>query len=259
MRNRVRSAALFASVALTVSLDAYAQIRVGAELQVNTFTDHRQGAAAVSADAGGAFVVVWDSQFEDGAYTGIFARRSTPPSIWPMTSGRDRPLRCWATSSLDSFRARAPRRALCFESTSIPATTSSILPWRPRAGATSSSSGRADGDGVVLPLTDGLLALRYMFNFSGASLTTGAVGGACTRCSAATIVVYLDDLALALDLDDNGVKDPLTDGLLVLRYLFANFAFLGRNHRSTCTQSVPPQDSGVVALFASNRVLARSS
>ncbi len=34
-----------------------------------------------------------------------------------------------------------------------------------------------DGDGALAPLTDGLLLLRYLFGFSGATLTTGALGG----------------------------------------------------------------------------------
>ncbi len=49
-----------------------------------------------------------------------------------------------------------------------------------------------DGDGEVLPLTDGLLILRSLFGFSGATLTTGAVDLAdCTRCDAAAIGPFL--------------------------------------------------------------------
>ncbi len=42
-----------------------------------------------------------------------------------------------------------------------------------------------DGNGSVAPLTDGLLVLRYLFGFTGATLITGAVDVAgCTRCNA---------------------------------------------------------------------------
>jgi hypothetical protein len=51
-----------------------------------------------------------------------------------------------------------------------------------------------DGNGAVDPLTDGLLALRFLFGFTGSTLTSGAVGGGCTRCSAATIEAYLSTL-----------------------------------------------------------------
>ena len=43
-----------------------------------------------------------------------------------------------------------------------------------------------DGDGQSDPLTDGLLLLRYLFGFTGATLITGAVDLVnCTRCTAA--------------------------------------------------------------------------
>ena len=48
-----------------------------------------------------------------------------------------------------------------------------------------------DGNGQVAPLTDGLLAMRWAFGFRGASLTTGAVGPGCSRCTAAKIEAHL--------------------------------------------------------------------
>jgi hypothetical protein len=51
-----------------------------------------------------------------------------------------------------------------------------------------------DGDGQYLPLTDGLLLLRFGFGFTGNTLITGAVGPGCTRCDAPSITVYLQSL-----------------------------------------------------------------
>ena len=51
-----------------------------------------------------------------------------------------------------------------------------------------------DGDGKFLPLTDGLLLLRFAFGFSGATLVTGAVGPGCTRCDGPSITAYLQSL-----------------------------------------------------------------
>jgi hypothetical protein len=45
-----------------------------------------------------------------------------------------------------------------------------------------------------VPLSDGLLVLRFLFGFSGAALTTGAVGVDCTRCEAEEIEAYLSGL-----------------------------------------------------------------
>jgi hypothetical protein len=77
-----------------------------------------------------------------------------------------------------------------------------------------------DGNGELVALTDGLLAVRYFFGFTGGALINNAVGAGCSRCSSSAIVGYLDGLGLAIDIDGNGSFGPLTDGLLVLRYLF---------------------------------------
>ena len=69
-------------------------------------------------------------------------------------------------------------------------------------------------------LTDGLLVIRHLFGLTGTSLTAGVLGATATRTDAATVLAYFDAMGLALDIDGNGRVDALTDGLLVLRYLF---------------------------------------
>ena len=50
-----------------------------------------------------------------------------------------------------------------------------------------------DGSGVAEPLTDGVLILRRLFDFSGPALTTGAVDvELCTRCDAEAIEPWID-------------------------------------------------------------------
>ena len=77
-----------------------------------------------------------------------------------------------------------------------------------------------DGDGTTQPLTDGLLVLRFLFGFGDGVLIAGAVDADCTRCDAPAIEAYLDQISDLLNVDGNPVKDPLTDGLLILRHLF---------------------------------------
>jgi alpha-N-arabinofuranosidase len=81
-----------------------------------------------------------------------------------------------------------------------------------------------DGNAQAKPLTDGLLVLRYLFGFRGETLTDGVVASDCTRCTAEEIEDYLQAILdmddTLLDVDDNGQAKSLTDGLLVLRYLF---------------------------------------
>jgi Zn-dependent metalloprotease/alpha-tubulin suppressor-like RCC1 family protein len=77
-----------------------------------------------------------------------------------------------------------------------------------------------DADGEAKPLTDGLLVIRYLFGFSGDSLTAGAIGGTAQRTSADYIMAYLSDAESELDIDGDGEATPLTDGLVLIRSLF---------------------------------------
>jgi hypothetical protein len=77
-----------------------------------------------------------------------------------------------------------------------------------------------DQSGSITPLTDGLLLLRYIFGFTGTTLTNSAVGPNCDLCDAAGIEPYIASLLGALDVDDDGSITALTDGLLILRHLF---------------------------------------
>lgn len=48
---------------------------VGSEFQINTYTTSNQQSAAVAADASGNFVVVWQSDGQDGSGSGVFGQR----------------------------------------------------------------------------------------------------------------------------------------------------------------------------------------
>ena len=65
------------------------------------------------------------------------------------------------------------------------------------------------------------MLLRYLFGFRGDTLINGAVASNATRNTVADIETYLQTLAQGVaDIDGDGRADALTDGLLVLRYLF---------------------------------------
>ena len=51
-----------------------------------------------------------------------------------------------------------------------------------------------DGDGTTSALKDGLLFLRRLFGFTGATLVAGVVGDGCTRCDAPAIESYIGGL-----------------------------------------------------------------
>jgi hypothetical protein len=70
-------------------------------------------------------------------------------------------------------------------------------------------------------LTDGVLILRHLFGFSGASLVSGAVDLVeCAQCTSSDIAARLAVIQPLLDIDGDGQLDPLTDGVLVERWLF---------------------------------------
>ena len=76
-----------------------------------------------------------------------------------------------------------------------------------------------DGDGAVAVGTDGLLALRHLFGFTGQALIEDALSSGATRTTPAQIQSYLVALGAALDIDLDGRRDALSDGLLLMRAL----------------------------------------
>jgi T5SS/PEP-CTERM-associated repeat protein/autotransporter-associated beta strand protein len=77
-----------------------------------------------------------------------------------------------------------------------------------------------DGNNIYDALSDGLLIIRYLFGLTGPALTNGALGGTASRTDPAAIKSYLDGIRTSLDIDGNGTADALTDGMLIIRYLF---------------------------------------
>jgi hypothetical protein len=98
--------------------------------------------------------------------------------------------------------------------------TPSITPTATRTPTMGPNPLDADGNQSTTALEDGLLILRFLFGFEGTQLTTGVVGQGCTRCDSGSIVSYLAWLGGVLDIDGDGEIEPLTDGMLVARYLF---------------------------------------
>ncbi|NDG94116.1 MAG: hypothetical protein EBY55_13390, partial [Gammaproteobacteria bacterium] len=101
-----------------------------------------------------------------------------------------------------------------------------------------------DCSGEAKALTDGLLVLRYLFGFRDEALTAQAVEG--NRTSPADIEAYLESLEPELDLDGDGVVQPLTDGLILMRSLFG---FSGESLISGATAlNAPNQTAEAIAV-----------
>jgi hypothetical protein len=191
-------------------------LALGAELQINSYTPSDQRDVAIAMAESGDFVIAWASFLQDGSSDGIFARQFD-------SSGTALGAALQINSFTDSTQI-APAVA-------AGANGAFVVVWQSfgqDAGGEGIFGQRLvtfapldlDADGVVGPLTDGLMGLRFLFGFSGASLIAGAVGPACNRCSAPAIESYTNGLGLVLDVNGSGVLGPLTDGLLLIRYLF---------------------------------------
>ena len=59
----------------------FAGIPQGAEFRVNTYTTMIQARPSVAMDAGGNFVIAWESQGQDGAGYGVYAKRFTAAGV----------------------------------------------------------------------------------------------------------------------------------------------------------------------------------
>ena len=88
------------------------------------------------------------------------------------------------------------------------------------AGTIPAGSIDIDGNGEYKALTDGLLLLRGMFGLTGDALIGGAVASDAVYTTSVDIEARIAMLGTLADIDGNGDVSALTDGLLVLRYLF---------------------------------------
>ena len=76
-----------------------------------------------------------------------------------------------------------------------------------------------DGNGSADALTDGLMLMRYAFGIKGLAMTENAVATD-AALTPEQVVNAMDDAMIIADIDDNGGMSALTDGLILLRYLF---------------------------------------
>jgi len=77
-----------------------------------------------------------------------------------------------------------------------------------------------DDDDQILPLTDGLLLMRYLFGFREAALIEGVSMEAAGRQTSAEIADFIEVNQSFFDIDGDGDVQALIDGLLFIRYLF---------------------------------------
>jgi hypothetical protein len=76
-----------------------------------------------------------------------------------------------------------------------------------------------DGDGNADALTDGLMMIRYLFGLRAELVTFSAMSDNSTL-SPEEVIAEIEAALDIMDIDADGEFNALTDGLLLLRYLF---------------------------------------
>ena len=168
-----------------------AGVALASEFLVNTHSLDAQQYPMVAAGTDGDFVIVWESANQDSSGFGVFGRSFSSAGVALASEFQ-----------VNTYVDGAQR----YPQVGAAANGNFVVAWQSYAQDGDEDGIFAqrfallkaidiDGDGLVLPLTDGILLLRFTFGFSGDVLTDGAVNtDACMRCDAATIEPYLQTL-----------------------------------------------------------------
>jgi hypothetical protein len=159
------------------------------ELQVNIVTAGFQVAPDLATDTSGGFVVTWHSFLQDGSSYGIFGRMFNAAGA-PLAGDFQVNTYTAGSQRFSAVGLRGGDFVVAWHSEAQDGSLEGVFAQRFATIAILD----IDGNGTTAPLTDGLLVLRFLFGFSGSTLTSGAVGQGCTRCDAAAIVPYLQTL-----------------------------------------------------------------
>jgi hypothetical protein len=192
--------------------------RQGSEFQVNSFTVEAQSNPSAAPAEGGAFVVVWESGLLDGADYGVAARRFDSAG-GPINTE-------FLVNAFTSGAQRVPR-------VSAMAGGGFIVVWQ--------SEGRdGNGYGIAARAFDGEGGAQTVELAVNTYTTENQTFPAVAATATGGFVVVWDNSSATpgpessldgvfgqryepssvLDVDGNGIFDPLTDGLLLLRYFF---------------------------------------
>ena len=160
---------------------------------------------------------------------------------WQTTDASGEPVvreRVWVTMQPGEIRTCAgchgensSNQANALQPTNKPLALRALMQhWKNTAPAAAPLAFDIDGNGSCDAATDAALTLRYMSGLRGAALIQGIpFSSGASRKTAPEIAIYLDGLGLALDVDGDGLVNPLTDGLLFWRYTIATPALLMTN------------------------------
>jgi len=182
------------------------------EFRVNSYTDGVQERASVSVSASGDFVVVWEDGGQDGSYGGVFGRRFSSAGS-PLGTG---------------FQVNA--YTMGFQSTPAVASKGDgdfIATWTSAQGGGSDDVWARLFSSTGAALSGEILVNTFVANpqsFPALALKSGrlVVAWASIDQDGGDNGIFAQRFAIPipLDVDGDGEVNPLTDGVLKLRYEF---------------------------------------
>jgi phosphoheptose isomerase len=161
-----------------------------AEFQVSAYTSSFQFGPTVALDPDGDFVVAWSSYQQDGSLHGVFARRFSASGVPQAAELQVNSYTSDSQAAADVSLSDSGDVVVAWQSTDQDGSDNGVFAQRFQSLAVLD----IDGNGKTAALTDGLLVLRYLFGFTGATLVTGAIAADCSRCNAAAVQAYLQTL-----------------------------------------------------------------
>ncbi len=186
------------------------------EFQINTFTVGPQMFPALALNSDGDFVVAWQSFGQDGSENGVFARRFNFAGVPQAAEFR-------VNAYITSTQAQA--------AVSVDAAGAFVVTWESNLqdGSNYGVFGRRF-DAAGVPQATEFQVNTYTATTQGVPAVAAAPAGdfviawQSTEQDGSSFGVFAQRFAvpktLTFDIDGNGVGEPLTDGLLFLRYAF---------------------------------------
>jgi hypothetical protein len=178
---------------------------LASEFQVNSYTAGSQGSPSVAGSATGDFLIAWSSSGQDGYGSGVFARRF---------SGAGAPLASeFQVNTFTSGGQFTP-------SVAAEASGDFIVAWGSNQQGGSVFARRVSSAGTAL-------ATEFQINTYTNSLAGSPAIAAGSESDLVVAWVQSSDIFAqrlafqkALDIDGDGITASLTDGVLVMRFLF---------------------------------------
>jgi hypothetical protein len=182
------------------------------ELQANTYTEGDQGSAAVGVDGDGDFVVTWTSGGQDGSGAGVFGRRFSAAGVAQATEFQ-----------VNTYTSSNQRLGIV----AMDGDGSFVIAWDGYENSSTSEVFARRFSAAGVPLAAEFQVNTYTPSYQSlpaVALTGGRFGIAweSTEQDGSDNGVFAQRFVTpaTLDIDANGTTGALTDGLLVLRFLF---------------------------------------